>query len=54
MPAPHDLDYSALTEEERLAKRRQDALIGYELHFNRILRDYYAQKEEHAHDASVD
>jgi len=48
MPAPHDLNYSALTEEERLALRRQDAMIGYELHFNRILRDYYKERDGRA------
>jgi len=48
MPAPHDLNYSALTEEERLALRRQDAMIGFELHFNRILRDYYEERDGRA------
>jgi hypothetical protein len=35
MPAPHDLDPPTRTEDERLAARRADALIGYELHFTR-------------------
>ena len=43
-PAPHDLDPPAMTEEERLAKRRQDALIGFEMHFNKILREYYEER----------
>lgn len=44
MPAPHDLDPPAMTDEERRQKRIQDAAIGYELHFNKILRDFYADK----------
>ena len=32
MPAPQDLDPPSMTEEERLAKLRQDAMIGFELH----------------------
>jgi len=30
MPAPHDLDPDAMTEEERLAKRRYDAYFAFE------------------------
>lgn len=30
MPAPHDLDPDAMTEEERLAKRRYQAGFAFE------------------------
>jgi hypothetical protein len=33
-----------MTDEERRQKRIQDAAFGYELHFNKILRDFYADK----------
>lgn len=31
MPAPHDLDPPAMTEEERLAKRRFEAYFVFEM-----------------------
>jgi hypothetical protein len=40
MPAPHDLDPQSMTDEERRAKRIQDAAIGYELDGNRHTADY--------------
>jgi len=30
MPAPHDLDPDAMTEDERQAKRRYDAYFAFE------------------------
>lgn len=40
MPAPHDLDPPAMTEAERLEKKRQDAAIGFELDAGRMTSAY--------------
>lgn len=44
MPAPHDLDPPAMTEAERLAKRRQEAMIAWEMHCTRVYNELEAQR----------
>jgi hypothetical protein len=44
MPAPHDLDPPSMTEEERLAKRRQEAAIAWELHVTKVYNELEAQR----------
>jgi hypothetical protein len=47
MPAPHDLDPPAMTEAERLEKKRQDAAIGFELDANRMTSAYVDDRTIH-------
>ena len=47
MPAPHDLDPPAMTEAERLEKKRQDAAIGFERAAGRMSSDYVDARTIH-------
>jgi len=44
MPAPHDLDPDAMTEEERLAKRRYHAGFAFTMMHPVLSRDQFPER----------